>query len=70
MVETFDIWREVEFRDGVAEIPAYLADLMAGFPTHTMTKQEAIDAANKEMMHRTVSAAYDGVIKEHFGGSR
>lgn len=70
MAEAYEPWREVEFRDGISEVPAYLADLMAGFPTHTMTKQEAIDAANKEMMRRTVDTAYDGVIKEHFGGSR
>jgi hypothetical protein len=69
-METIEIWREVEFRDGIFEVPAWLADLMAGLPTHTLTKQEAIDAANKQMMRRTVESAYDEVLKAHFGGPR
>jgi len=70
MTDAHEVWREVEFRDGVSEVPAWLADLMAGLSTHTMTKQEAISAANKQMMHRTIESAYDDVIKAHFGGPR
>jgi len=69
-METYEIWREVEFRDGISEVPAWLAELMAGLQTHTMTKQEAIDAANTQMMQRTIGSAYDDVIKAHFGGPR
>ena len=69
-MDVYESLREVEFRDGMAVIPAWLADLMSGLPTHTMTRQEAIDAANKQMMRRTIDAAYDGVLKEHFGGPR
>jgi hypothetical protein len=70
MTETFETWREVEFRDGISEVPAWMADLMAGLATHTMTKEEAIVAANRQMQQRVISNAYDDVVKEHFGGTR
>ena len=62
--------REVEFRDGPQMIPAYLADLMAGLPTFKMTKEEAVDAANKKQLRNAASSAYDAAIKTHFGGQR
>lgn len=65
-----DVSRDVEFRDGVQPIPAYLADMMAGMPTHTMTLEEAIAAANRRQLDGVVSNAYDAVIRNHFGGRR
>lgn len=62
--------RDVEFRDGVKEIPAYLADMMAGLPTHTMTLEAAVAAANRKQLDGVMSNAYDELIKKHFGGPR
>jgi hypothetical protein len=69
-MEVYEPFREVDFRDGPADIPAYLADVMAGLATHTMTKDEAIALAEQQMMHRYVKSAYDGVLREHFRGGR
>lgn len=65
-----NVTRDVEFRDGVQEIPAYLADMMAGLPTHTMTLDEAVAAVNKKQLNDVFSSAYDAAIKKHFGGPR
>jgi len=62
------VTRDVEFRDGTQEIPSYLADMMAGLPTHTMTLDEAIKAANRRQLDRVISNAYDGQIRKHLGG--
>lgn len=62
--------RDVEFRDGIFPIPCYLADVMLALPTHTMTKQEAVAEANALMERRHIEAAYDGVLRNHFGGTR
>jgi len=62
--------REVEFRDGPQMMPAYLADMMAGMPTFKMTKEEAISAANRRQEQSVMQSAYDGLIKQHFGGPR
>jgi hypothetical protein len=62
-----EITREVEFRDGVHEIPAYLADMMVGLPTHTMTVEEAIAKANAAAVERHMYKAYDQLIDSHFG---
>jgi len=62
--------REVEFRDGTQMVPAYLADMMVGIPTFSMTKEEAIAAANHKLEQHHIATAYDGLIKQHFGGPR
>lgn len=67
--ELADQYRTVEFRDGPHDVPTYLADMMAGLPTHTMTVEEAISAANAQALDRFVSTAYDQVVKQHFGGT-
>jgi hypothetical protein len=40
---------QVEFRDGIREVPDYLAILMRGLPTYDMTYEEARDKANWKM---------------------
>lgn len=68
MYEIEEPLRSVEFRDGFHDIPAYIADLMAGLPTHTMTLEEANKKVNAALLERHIGAAYDQIIKQHFGG--
>ena len=70
MDQMVDNLREVEFRTGPEMIPAYLANMMSGLPTHTMTKAEAIKAANDKQLNGVMASAYDKAIKNHFGGPR
>jgi hypothetical protein len=65
-----DVRRDVEFRDGVKSIPAYLADMMAGIPTHTLTLEEAVAAANRRQLDGIVGKAQEEAIRKHFGGPR
>lgn len=57
---------EVEFRDGFREVPDYLADLMTGMETHTMTVDEAIAAVNKKLERDQLSRVHNEVVKAHF----
>lgn len=61
---------EVEFRDGFREIPDYLADMMAGLETHTMTMDEAIAEANRKLERDQVAAAQNELLKAHFSVPR
>lgn len=57
---------KVEFRDGVREIPDYLADLMTEFETYQLTADEAIAQVNKNLERKVLTNAYDSVVKDHF----
>ena len=59
---------EVEFRDGTRLVPDYLANLMANIDTHTMTFQEALDAANRKMQTDYLNEVGADVIAAHFRG--
>jgi hypothetical protein len=37
---------KVEFRDGIKDVPDYLADMMRGLPTYEMLYEEAVQKAN------------------------
>jgi len=60
--------REVEFRDGKRWIPAYLADLMGGLKTHTLTYDEAVAKANTKIGQDHINTAYDQIVGQHFRG--
>lgn len=57
---------EVEFRDGKRLVPEYLADLMDGLTTFTMTYAEAVQAANKRLEANHLNAQQDRVLAAHF----
>jgi hypothetical protein len=59
---------EVEFRDGVRLVPDYLASIMSRLETHTMTYEEAIDAANRQMEADHLNNAGADFIAAHFRG--
>ena len=61
---------QMEFRDGDREIPDYLADMMQGIKTHTMTYEQAIAAANKKVESDLLNAKQDQVLAAHFKGLR
>jgi len=61
---------ELEFRDGDRQVPDYLADMMRGIKTHTMTYQQAIEAANKKVESDLLNAKQDDVLAAHFKGLR
>ena len=41
---------QIEFRDGIREVPDHLAYLMKGLPTYDMTYEEARQKANWKMV--------------------
>jgi hypothetical protein len=57
---------EVEFRNGIQEIPDYLADLMTGMDTYTMTVDEAIAEVNKKLERDQLSKVHNELVKNHF----
>jgi len=63
-------YTEMEFRDGDRSVPDYLADMMQGIKTHTMTYEQAIEAANKKVMTDLLNAKQDSVLAAHFKGLR
>jgi len=56
---------EVEFRTGKREIPDYMADLMAGIPTHKMTYDQAVAAMNRKLETGHIDRAVDDIRAEH-----
>lgn len=59
-------WTELEFRDGKRMVPDYLVLMMAGLPTHTMTYEQAIQAANRRTEADYLNAQQDRVLAAHF----
>lgn len=59
---------EVEFRDGMHLVPEYLAAIMGRLETHTMTFDEAIAAANRQMAADHINSAGADFIAAHFRG--
>lgn len=59
-------YSEIEFRDGTRMVPDYLAVMMHGLKTHTMTYEQAIEAANKKAESDILNAKQDDVIAAHF----
>jgi len=57
---------ELEFRDGNRMVADYLADMMVGIKTHTMTYEQAIAAANKKVETDLLNAKQDAVLAAHF----
>jgi len=56
---------EVEFRTGPREIPDYLADMMADLDTYRMTYEEAVKAANDNLVKRRIKSFADDLLVEH-----
>lgn len=56
----------VEFRDGQKDIPHYLATLMKGLETHTMTYTEAVRQANQRLTVDRLNAAQRNLVQTHF----
>jgi hypothetical protein len=57
---------EIEFRDGKRMVADYLAVMMQGIKTHTMTYDEAIAAANQKAEADLLNAKQDAVLAAHF----
>jgi len=66
MIDPASQFREIEFRDGKRQVPDYLGVLMSGLPTHRMTYDEAVDAANKRMEADHLNAKRDEILAAHF----
>lgn len=58
----------IEFRDGQRDIPRYLAVLMKGLETHTMTYTEAVRQANQRMTTERLNAAQRNLVQSHLRG--
>ena len=63
-------WNELEFRDGTRMVPDYLVFMMQGIKTHTMTYEQAVQAANKKVESDLLNAKQDSVLAAHFKGLR
>jgi hypothetical protein len=61
---------EVEFRDGIRLVPEYLAVIMGRLETHTMTYEQAIEAANRQMEADHLNSMSGDFIAAHFRGLR
>lgn len=63
---------QVEFRTGVEEVPDHVAILItqAGVDSRVLTKDEAIDAANKGMEKRVIERGFDQVMAMSRGSFR
>jgi len=57
---------EVEFRDGIKNIPDHLADMMAGLDTHKLTLTEATQIANDKFVGERFFKARQNLITAHF----
>jgi len=56
--------REVEFRDGVRLVPAYVADILAAYETYQMTYEEAMKKMNRGFLEeRLVNVQSDAIAK-------
>jgi hypothetical protein len=61
---------KVEFRTGKKEIPDYMAELMAGIPTHKLTYKQAVAAMNAKMLNDHVGRSMDRIVDDHFNRRR
>lgn len=57
---------DVDFRDGTREVPDYLVRLMADLDTHTLTYQQAVEAASSSLVRRRLNDAQSAIIAAHF----
>lgn len=60
--------RTVEFRDGTRTIPEYLAKLMSGLDTSTLTYEQAVRKANDANVRDYLNRHQQAAIAEHFRG--
>lgn len=56
---------ELEFRDGVREVPDHLADMMRGLDTYKMTFEEAQTKANQSLVRDRLNRAGEKVVADH-----
>lgn len=56
---------QVEFRTGFRDIPDYLATLMRGLETHTMTFEQAVQEANRAILRRHLNDTQARIVKSH-----
>lgn len=57
---------ELEFRDGLREVPDHLADMMRGLDTYKMTYEEAQTLANQSLVRDRLNRAGEKVVADHF----
>ena len=58
---------QVEFRTGMREVPDYLAKLMGGLETWTMTFEEAVKKANNKLAYDFANRAQEAHIRKTLG---
>lgn len=59
---------ELEFRDGLREVPDHVEAMLSGIDTHKMTYQEAIRAGEQKLLSDHVYKAQQDLLRSHFGG--
>jgi hypothetical protein len=55
---------QIEFRDGIREIPEHLAVLMKGLPTYALTYEEALQKANWKMVADIANKAQNDAVRK------
>ena len=58
-------WTELEFRDGKRMVADYLVVMMKDIKTHTMTYDQAIEAANKKVESDLLNAKQKDHASKH-----
>jgi hypothetical protein len=56
----------VEFRDGERLVPDHVAAMMSGIDTHRLTYDQAIEAANQQLLRNQLNLAQRSAVSEHF----
>lgn len=55
---------QIEFRDGIREVPDHLAVIMRGLPTYDMTYEEAREKANWKMVADIANKAQADAVRK------
>jgi hypothetical protein len=55
---------QIEFRDGIREVPDHLALIMRGLPTYDMTYEEARQKANWKMVADIANKAQADAVRK------
>ena len=55
---------QIEFRDGIREVPDHLALIMRGLPTYDMTYEEAREKANWKMVADIANKAQADAVRK------
>jgi len=57
---------QVEFRDGMHEVPEWIAEVLQPNETFRLTYEEAVKQANARLLNDYVGRAQRSLVEQHF----